>query len=378
MITMKKQITLLALLLFICQFSWSQKFIKASTPCNDELLKKTPGRWINAGDNLNTKISKQQQQEIFNRLDKIHQFVFEIYPSPVAVDAAWSRSIRDKNFATQLKISHLDGNRIYTETINGIPSVSYEYINKFFGYQCGRTPNEIIRGWPFEPGEDGTSVSVHVNLFEDYFTRDITDNPMKEVMRIDGRPIKLMPVFAGKWKGHNVYTSEQGSNLKMILLHRDGMVPYIPVTRKQYLERCLELIPTFFILDPESLKSMELLVGKKEREEQEKRSLKAKEDVIKRYRDELQATTAAGLLDSPAYIQVPILNMSITMPIFISEASGGTMLVTENPAYLQKNLPGYIPQFMVFTWHSYHLAMEPYKAIDENFPIEKLQAMIDK
>ena len=103
-----------------------------------------------------------------------------------------------------------------------------------------------------------------------------------------------------------------------------------------------------------------------------------KDDVLKHYQDELQATTSAGLLDSAAFVRIPMADLGATTPIFLSEASGGVMLVTENPAYLKKDLPKYIPQIIVFSWTPYHLTMEPYKAIDENFPIEKLQAMIDK
>jgi hypothetical protein len=120
------------------------------------------------------------------------------------------------------------------------------------------------------------------------------------------------------------------------------------------------------------------MTGKKERDEQEKKLKKLKDDVLKHYHDELEATTSAGLLDADAIVRVPIADLGTTTPIFIPETSGGTMLVTENPAYLRKDIPKYIPQFMIFSWLPYHLAMEPYKAIDANFPIEKLQAMIDK
>ena len=44
---MKKQIIIF--FLFLIHFSsWSQKVIKTDIPCNDELLFKTPGRWLTA------------------------------------------------------------------------------------------------------------------------------------------------------------------------------------------------------------------------------------------------------------------------------------------------------------------------------------------
>jgi hypothetical protein len=199
-----------------------------------------------------------------------------------------------------------------------------------------------------------------------------------------------MPVLIGKWKGYDVYAPELGSGTKMVLLHREGILPYIPVTRKQYLDRCIEYLPKFFTPDTASLKALELLAakvpellaGKQERDEQEKKYQKVKDDVLKHYKDELDATTKAGLLDSPAIIPGTIADIGTEYPIFTTQVAGGRMLVTENPAYMKKNLPKYIPQFMVYTWWDCHCGVDPslnpYKLIDENFPIEKLQAMIDK
>jgi len=122
---------------------------------------------------------------------------------------------------------------------------------------------------------------------------------------------------------------------------------------------------------------------KRDRDEMIKKSQQVKDDVLKHYQDELAATTTAGLLDSPAIIAAYIFNVSPTTPIFTTEAAGGKMLVTENPAYMRKDLPKYIPQLIVLKWDMYSSwwftpLKDPSKEIDENFPIEKLQAMIDK
>ena len=67
-------------------------------------------------------------------------------------------------------------------------------------------------------------------------------------------------------------------------------------------------------------------------------------------------------------------------PVFTTEEAGGHMLVTENPNYIRKDLPAYIPQFFVLykicnpSWKLY----EDLCKIMKDFPIEKLQAMIDK
>lgn len=66
--------------------------------------------------------------------------------------------------------------------------------------------------------------------------------------------------------------------------------------------------------------------------------------------------------------------------VFSTEAAGGSMLVIENPTYMRKELPKYIPQLFVLKWSWQPDTPGNYfrKTIEENFPVEKLQAMIDK
>ena len=66
-------------------------------------------------------------------------------------------------------------------------------------------------------------------------------------------------------------------------------------------------------------------------------------------------------------------------PILVAEDKG-PMLVTDNPDYIRKDLPKHIPQFFVLTWQGMSKGVrgEVGKIIKEKFPIEKLQAMIDK
>ena len=46
----------------------------------------------------------------------------------------------------------------------------------------------------------------------------------------------MMKNIKGKWKSYSQYQLDPGSDETMVLLHREGMLPYIPVTRKQYLD----------------------------------------------------------------------------------------------------------------------------------------------
>ena len=109
--------------------------------------------------------------------------------------------------------------------------------------------------------------------------------------------------------------------------------------------------------------------------------MKDKDIAVKNLQNELQKTTKEGLLSAPAVVRRDA-HFQTEGPIFLSESEGGVMLTTENPDYFRKDLPAYVPQLFVlsWTWNSKKekWEMDFQKAIKENFPIEKLQAMIDK
>ena len=370
-----KKLIIITVLHFTCFIGRSQQFFKTTTPCNDELLKNTAGRWVNGGDRLYAKISKQQQQEIFNRIDKIHQFVFPIYPSPLGIDAAWLRFTSEEDLAQQVIYDHYPNGSIKEDFVNGIPVVNYSYLAKFFQYLCGRDKYEMRRGFP---SEGGASVEVFANHLNDF----LPHSGSVEGMQIGGREIRTMPPVKGKWKGYTLYQREAGSGITMVLLHRDGMLPYIPVTRKQYLDLSISYFNKLYdkwIADGEqTAKAWGIKPDPSAKEKIEKQ----RKDVLKYYRDELAASTAAGLHNTPAIITTYMCDPGTEYPIFTSEIAGGKMLATENPVYFRKDLPKYIPQCFVLllekcNW-SFTLKEDPIKLMEENFPIEKLQAMIDK
>jgi len=320
-----------------------------------------------------------------NRLNTIHQWVTDIYPSPTAVDAEPFYFTNDKYFASQLKIERLQNGKLRGTDQNGVPVIFYRYAAKFCGYHCGRTTYEMMRG---QGCEAPTTISVTINNLDDIFIQLWLDDNT-EIMRVEGRPIKMLSPIVGKWKGYDVYNSNgiYNPNEKIVfLLHREGMLPYILVTRKQYFDRYFECLQIFFntlIKSSEHPEGLALLMDKKEREEQTNKIKKQKDDVIKYYQDELEATTKAGLLDTPAILFGEIMPVLTQYPIFTTKEKGGKMLVTENPAYIRKDLPKYIPQFLTYQLSNgpvYYVdqSLNPYKLIDDNFPIEKLQAMIDK
>jgi hypothetical protein len=381
---MKKQLPLLILLFFTCTFAWSQgKWIKTTTPCDNELLKKTPGRWMPIGRFTWDKISSLEEQEILKRLETIQKMAFAVYPEPMAYDAMQGFALYKKDFASQLKLEKT-AYGINRTAINGIPTILYEYFVKFCEYFCGSDSYQMFRG---AGCETGTNLVVTINTLGPLFNPLHLDDFSAEVMRIDGKPVQMLSPIVGKWKGHEVYNSNgiYNPNEKIVLLfHRDGMLPYIPVTRKQYLDRsiqCLQKMLESYIKAYENPEGLTLLMDKKERDAQINKMQKYRDGVLKNYNDEMETTINAGLLDSPAIVN-GFLEQSTERKIFTTIEKGGNQLVTENPAYFKKDLPKYIPQIIIclMSYVEKWLGLEanPYRLYEQDFPIQKLQAMIDK
>ena len=376
---MKKQLTILLLFLFNCTFIYSQKWIKTDGPCNDELLKNVAGEWIHWGDPWYAKVSKQQEQEIRNRVQSIHQFIYNLLPPSLpGIDAAWGIHSADYEFAQQSTLERVTTDQSRRKFYNGVPVVQYTYSIGFYEYSCGKhgDPNFMMKGYP---REDAASLTVSVNTLNKYLGGDYggTDG-----MQIEGRNIKMMPRIIGTWKGYTMYDTDNSDF--SVLLYRDGILPYIPVTKKQYLEAAISYFNKLYDAMlaewdkyAKSAADMQIKPNPADREKLEKQ----KKEVGKYYEDALTNSTTKGLLDTPAIV-MGFLNPLTNYPIFSSEANGGYMLVTENPKYFRKDLPKYLPQLIVFSiskmrwWFTPKI--DPIKILEEKFPIEKLQAMIDK
>jgi hypothetical protein len=194
------------------------------------------------------------------------------------------------------------------------------------------------------------------------------------------------------------------------------MLPYNPVTRKKYLDLAIPYITKFYddqiadldktpvrsIEEQEAIKNKTIEDYKKkypgnpgplkyyldtyttDQQELEKKKniiLKSKNEDLKKYQDELERTTRNGMLESPAIIAGGIEMMS-ERPVFTTDEQGGNMLITESPNYFRKDLPKWVPQLFVLTFEeegwSAKQKNDALNVVKENFPIQKLQAMIDK
>jgi hypothetical protein len=283
MVKMKSLIIIL-IFSFIPFYSWGQdRYIKTTTPCNDELLLKTPGRWMPIGRFGWDKIPKPEEQEILKRLDMIQKMAFTVYPEPIAYDGMQGYTLNKKDFASQLQLEQT-AYGINSSDVNGVSTIFYKYSVKFCLYLCHVNTYNIVRG---AGCETGTNVGITINSLDPLFFPLNLDGFYREIMRIDGRLIKMLGVLREKkWKNYDVYSPESGSGINMVLIHSDGMLPYIPVTRKQYLERSMQCLNRQYdeiIKGYEQPEGLQLLMSKKERDEEVIKNKKIRDNILKHY-----------------------------------------------------------------------------------------------
>ncbi|MGE5108188.1 MAG: hypothetical protein ACM3H8_11630 [Sphingobacteriales bacterium] len=370
---MKKQI-IICLFFFIDYHSWSQLRIITSVPCKDTTILNITGRWVKDRDviyNETLKFTKEQQQEVNRRIDALHILFQEAYPKAMGADALWRRFMTHSLFGPEYNYIVRANEKPKLEIKKGMTVCSYNYKCEIYPYNCSNTSqkSEAIASYP---GETGSYIIIYANELNPLHDRKYSE----DTMTINGLPVYMRRPVKEMWKGYEILTDEGGSSTRYVLIHRKGILPYIPVTRKEYLDYCLSSITRFY---NKWIADLELYQPDKEqRKEQTDAAIKQKNGELKRFRDELEKTTKANQLDSPAiaFSTTPIIGT----PIFQTEAEGGKMLITENPAYIRKDLPKYIPQLFVLYWNwmndkpSHHFM----EMLEANFPIEKLQAMIDK
>jgi hypothetical protein len=378
---MKKQ--LIILLLFSFQLAAQNPHfpkLKISVSCSDEFTKNYKGKWL-----IHEPVSvSNYHDEVMRRLNAMNDLIRQIYPQPAGGDAGWSGGFAKTSFADEVKyVSVEDRDPEETKTkIN--PVYRYNYSCILFPWMCTSNPNEIMNMYP--EGSSG-SIVIRANDLEILNENYVDANEWT----IDGRPIKRKMFTTGKWKGYDMMSSVGGiyanaASEHFVLINRDGVLPYIPITRKQYLDRAIQYIARYYEeLSKKLLQANEALPAQfrspqMEIDTQKARNTKMKNDALKKLQDELEKTTKDGLLNAPAIVRIDPLLMN-EGPVFQSEAEGGCMLATENPNYFRKELPKFVPQFFVIELMSgdiQHSNMYFKQIIDENFPIEKLKAMIDK
>ena len=408
---MKKQIIIFFFLITL-QSSWSQQSSTSKAPCNDVMVMSVKGKWINSHDNVGS-LNQSQKLEAFKRVDVLQNILLNMFPEPTGVDIRVIRGGGIGYFGSTRKYRLSPDGDLSFDYVKLLPNISYSYFANFSPHYCAHTDKGIV----FKTGnqnENGDGVSMSVNDFSGLVGGPAVDDDWT----INGLPVRMLStVINEKWKNYELY-GDVRSRGRYVLIHRKEMLPYKHVTRKQYLDRCLTYTEQLHdkmigALNQQPVRSLEAQEAEKKaklakfekdfgkdpkrlqstvdyylsgyqtdqqrRDEQVTKAKRIKEAELKKFTDELEKTTSEGLLDSPAIVQVMYYSNPV---VFETDLVKGFMLVTENPDYMRKELPGYIPQFMVLSWkwnvETYPAHKEYEKKILQDFPMEKLQAMIDK
>lgn len=371
---------------------------------------KTIGKWLKQKDNNNA-FNGVPEQEAYLRLDQIHRVLMRMVPQPAGVDVRWKRSIGLSYFGTTRRYFLNQNNELTFDYGKRLPIAVYSYSANFSPHYCAHTGQGIIlkRG---EENESSAGIGITMNSISEVLVEGGSDDNWT----VGGYPVMMRnPMAREQWKGYDVEYYEPGSRSLRMLIHRKGMLPYKPVSRRLYLDRCISYYTKLYddmirTIEKRPLRTKEqqdaekkatlariakqsgrddakmkaateyYLAGYKTdeqlNEEELVRTRKIKDAELKKFTDELEKTTREGMLDSPAMILVKYYSE----PVFETDREKGYMLVTEDPDYIRKDLPAYIPQMIVLNWRwtEYTPHIDYHQLFRQDFPIEMLQDMIDK
>ncbi len=369
-------------------FSLSVQFVFAQETCNDEMIMAVKGKWAKRPD---ATMKAGNQVQITNRIDKMQQLLQTAYPEPIGIEAAWYRSMGGYN-------SSVSSN-----------AESYVLNASFKTYYCNTNLKKMLLGT-----ETGNWFYVWVNKFSWFAEKD--DNFL-----VENNPVYLLTKKLGESNGFPLYagnnngTSNTGTSFsKTILISRQGLLPYTPVSRKKYLLTLLKnkedwqnkyvqgLLknPVRSDVEEEAYKKQQLeRVESQEQNEQTKEKAKAnflrgyktakqrQQEDINRSKEAYQrdiktaqdyiVNRSAEELEKPAYIQNTSYGSSFLK--FANEAEG-RMLVQVNNNYFNNKFPAHVPQFLVvyWSWNTEKPSLDFATHIENNFNFKALQAMLDK
>ena len=320
---------------------------------------------------------------IYKKADSIAALVQQAYPEPTGTEATWHVSILGKPY------------------FSGGPS-PYVYSSMFKYYYYNKGLGKILRH-----EEPGTGVSVYVNAFR--FLLD--DSGLEAQIQNKSKKIYKLLQTDGEWKGYPVYRVDEAyagyKNYRTIFLGKNGNEPWKTVTRLEYLEslrskwradaqkaiddledglvkgkKMIEQIRNDKKLGAEmkeKIISTAQATYDKQAAQKEITVRKAREMVEKDEKkiDEYINSQPAGELQLPAVISSKSSNYSWQ---FVEPGKKAYKLVYIDESYFDKSLPSYMPQFFTVTWTWMDDIAPLYfkKQFEENFPLEKLQAMLDR
>ena len=179
-------------------------------------------------------------------------------------------------------------------------------------------------------------------------------------MMVDGeaRSVYQTKKVIGEWRGLRTY---QAVEHPIVIVARPGESPFVSLTQKQYLLALIDFYNKAYA-DPN-------IIGGDSARADNRKDFAAMQEYLR--------TTPEPTLNQPARIRATLGHWGG----FSQDPKDYSEVLMANRSYFHQDVPKYIPQFIVLDWvRSYGSAVETRIArdFDANFPIEKLQAMLDK
>jgi hypothetical protein len=287
--------------------------------------------------------SLKQHKNIYARIDSAFLLIKQSFGNLQGFEPRWHRSIRGNSYLQ-------DG------------PVPYATEALFFGFYCNTNINKILL-----QGETSTAVKIHFNKLP-YFFQKIGNWQIEDTGKL--RTVYRLPTSVGEWKGERMFFSDifdQGPtrvHTKIVVLGRNGKKPWRTLTRKQYLTG----------LKNDADKMIAAGDGGKVFNAG---AYKERLHYITQYLD----TASTATLEQPAIID-PSVGIWGFKGKFGSEKEGGFRLAQSalNRNYFDTSLPRHVPQLIQILWKydpDDPVAQHVIRQFEDEFPLEKLKAMID-
>ena len=348
----------------------------AQQACDDQTLLNIKGGWKKKSD---ANMVNNQAQAV-NHIDAISKLFQTAYPELKGMEAGWYRT--------------MNGDPL----INNGP-VPYQYNSLYLGWYCDNYLHKVVLG-----DETGTWAYAFVNGFNWFMSRQYD----LLLIKVNERDVYILPPVKGEWKGYAVYQSSSHKDKgRCILLTHNNQLPWKPITQEQYLQALKNYwekqkqtsVDTYNKRGDNYKKGISDIQNNKYLKQPDKDKiiagiqkdetnfLKTKDDDLaktnKYWNDRLSiidnyVNKNSALLQQPAVMDQQ--NTGDFKGSFSTLEKGGQSLVTINGNYFNAALPRYAAQMIVLYWRWDNTApgMNFKKQFEDNFPVDKLKAMIDK
>jgi tetratricopeptide (TPR) repeat protein len=368
----------------------SARSVFSQPASHDGEIMQIKGKWTKH-DNITSPndpgFPKSQYSFVYKKTDSIGTLLKRSYPNPTGLEA------------------------IYYTTVGEWPvckdaPASYSLKSLYKSYYFNTHLNKILLA-----DETSTVVRIYVNSFGYLFLQQRGEDWM-----IDGKPLKVFEMLErdeGEWNGFPLYKSESWridnqskSKTNVVLITRDGKLPFKPLTQKQYLvalkyqwnEEKKKIYDSYAKSNKEYQKAIddlkknsalsadaqEKIISSLEKDH-EKYTKEHPEDAQKladQFEKKIKIIDGYLSSHSDQDMQQPVVTSLLgDFPGYFgadkNERASAPIIV--DPSYFKSGLPKYVPQFMVIEWNS-----EPdapgsafRKQFENNFAAGKLTAMID-